>query len=154
MLIASSILNFGLGTMLRRRPTFEYLLLAVIPNILLLWCIQVSATDTSGGDAGWQAGLAHYIIMPVGMSFWTFQALSYLMDIYREEEIDPTLLEFCLYMAFWPTVFSGPVCRLPDMLPQFRKEPKGRGTTFRRDRSGGPRPFHEDVPCCNCSAWV
>jgi alginate O-acetyltransferase complex protein AlgI len=58
--------------------------------------------------------------MPVGISFWTFQGLSYLLDVYREEELDPSLLEFCLYMAFWPTVLSGPVCRLPSMLPQFR----------------------------------
>jgi alginate O-acetyltransferase complex protein AlgI len=47
--------------------------------------------------------------------------LSYLFDIYREEELNPSLLEFGLYMAFWPTVFSGPVCRLPNMLPQFRQ---------------------------------
>src|SRR5262249_504073 len=46
--------------------------------------------------------------------------LSYLFDVYREDESDPSLIEFCLYMAFWPTVLSGPVCRLPDMLPQFR----------------------------------
>jgi alginate O-acetyltransferase complex protein AlgI len=55
------------------------------------------------------------------MSFWTCQALSYLLDLYREEELDSTLLEFCLYMAFAPTVLSGPICRLPDMLPQFRE---------------------------------
>jgi alginate O-acetyltransferase complex protein AlgI len=72
---------------------------------------------------GWQSDLARRVIMPVGISFWTFQGLSYLIDTYLEEEIDPTLLEFCLYMAFWPTVLSGPVCRLPKMLPQFRREP-------------------------------
>jgi alginate O-acetyltransferase complex protein AlgI len=59
--------------------------------------------------------------MPLGISFWTFQALSYLFDVYREEEIDPSLLEFCLYLAFWPTVTSGPICRLPHMLPQLRQ---------------------------------
>src|SRR5260370_24248661 len=63
--------------------------------------------------------------MPVGMSFWTFQGLSYLLDIYLdiypEEKLNPSVLEFCLYMAFWPTVVSGPVCRLPHMLPQFRQ---------------------------------
>lgn len=58
--------------------------------------------------------------MPIGISFWTFQALSYLFDLYREEEIDPTLIEFSLYLSFWPTVLAGPVCRLPNMLPQFR----------------------------------
>ena len=59
--------------------------------------------------------------MPLGISFWTFQAMSYLFDLYRQEDIDPSLLEFCLYMAFWPTVIMGPICRLESMLPQFRE---------------------------------
>jgi len=50
-----------------------------------------------------------------------------LFDLYREEEIDPTLLEFCLYLAFWPTVTSGPISRLPDMLPQLRQGKVVRG---------------------------
>jgi alginate O-acetyltransferase complex protein AlgI len=62
------------------------------------------------------------MVLPLGLSFWTFQAMSYLFDLYREENLDPTLLEFALYMAFFPVVIAGPVCRLPDMLPQFRSE--------------------------------
>jgi alginate O-acetyltransferase complex protein AlgI len=65
-------------------------------------------------------GIVARLVMPLGMSFWTFQALSYLFDLYREEEIDPSLLEFALYMALWPTVLSGPICRMPRMLPQLR----------------------------------
>ncbi len=61
-------------------------------------------------------------IFPIGISFWTFQALSYLFEVYREEDVDPTLLEFCLYMAFWPTVLQGPICRMSSMLPQFRQD--------------------------------
>jgi alginate O-acetyltransferase complex protein AlgI len=71
----------------------------------------------------WEVGFFQQIVVPLGVSFWTFQGLSYLFDLYREEELDPTLLEFFLYMAFWPTVLSGPVCRLPKMLPQFRHRP-------------------------------
>ncbi len=66
-------------------------------------------------------GSFHNIAMPLGISFWTFQALSYLFDLYREEDLDPSFLEFCLYMAFWPTVVMGPICRLSKMLPQFRE---------------------------------
>jgi alginate O-acetyltransferase complex protein AlgI len=53
-----------------------------------------------------------------------------LFDLYREEELDPSLLEFCLYMAFWPTVASGPVARLPNMLPQFRQTSTAVGEDF------------------------
>src|SRR5205814_8649622 len=42
-------------------------------------------------------------------------------DQYRQENLDPTLIEFMLYMGFAPTVLSGPICRLPELLPQFRE---------------------------------
>jgi len=63
-----------------------------------------------------------HLALPLGISFWTFQGLSYLFDLYRGEELDPSLAEFALYMVFFPVTISGPVCRLPDMLPQFRSE--------------------------------
>ena len=63
-----------------------------------------------------------HLALPLGISFWTFQALSYLFDLYRGEELDPTLPEFALYMAFFPVTISGPVCRMPNMSPQFRTE--------------------------------
>ena len=44
------------------------------------------------------------------------------VDLYEGDDDHPTLLEFCLYMAFWPTVALGPICRLSTMLPQFRDE--------------------------------
>ena len=65
--------------------------------------------------------LAH-LAMPLGISFWTFQAMSYLLDLYRGEELDPTFLEFALYMVFFPVNISGPICRMPDMLPQIRSD--------------------------------
>ena len=66
------------------------------------------------------------------MSFWTFQAMSYLFDLYRGEELDPTFFEFALYMAFFPVTISGPICRMPDMLPQFRSEQPTSGSDIRR----------------------
>ena len=75
------------------------------------------------------------VALPLGISFWTFQAMSYLFDLYREEDLDPTLAEFALYMVFFPITVSGPVCRMPDMLPQFRSEE----TTSRSDIAIGLR---------------
>jgi alginate O-acetyltransferase complex protein AlgI len=124
ILIASSLLNFTLGSLLRRRPTAGCLWLGVALNLTLLGFFKyLPPLLHSGWAASWQPEFLHTIVMPMGISFWTFQGLSYLFDVYREEEVDPSLLEFCLYMAFWPTVLSGPVCRLPSLLPQFRAAP-------------------------------
>src|SRR5713101_4350417 len=123
-LIMSSLMNYVCGLALRRKVTAPRLWIGIAVNLLPLAFFKYLPPLLELGPTGsWQYDLARQIIMPVGMSFWTFQGLSYLLDIYLEEEMNPSLLEFCLYMAFWPTVVSGPVCRLPKMLPQFRSEP-------------------------------
>ena len=122
VLIASSLMNYALGIVLRRQPTAGRLWMGVACNVVLLSFFKYLPPLFEGAPAdAWLPDFLHRIVMPVGMSFWTFQGLSYLFDTYREEELDPSLLEFCLYMAFWPTVLAGPVCRLPNMLPQFRR---------------------------------
>jgi alginate O-acetyltransferase complex protein AlgI len=124
VLIASSLMNYALGALLRRRATAVRLGICIIPNLLLLSFFKYLPPLLGSAPAGsWLAEFSGQIVMPVGISFWTFQALSYLLDIYREEEVDPSLLEFCLYIAFAPTVLSGPICRLPTMLPQLRRVP-------------------------------
>lgn len=122
VLIASSLLNYFWGSLLRRRPTPALLWTGIGLNVLLLGFFKYLSplANELPGILG-ELDLVQRVILPLGISFWTFQALSYLFDIYLEKEVDPSLVEFCLYMAFWPTVVSGPVCRLPQMLPQFRQ---------------------------------
>lgn len=121
ILLFSSIINYALGNYLRQRPSPARLWLGIGCNLLLLGFFKylplIGTISANDGAPSWVTQIA----LPVGISFWTFQAISYLLDLYREEELNPSLLEFCLYMAFWPTVLSGPICRLPDMLPQFRQ---------------------------------
>ncbi len=114
VLIASSVGNFLLGEWLRKHPQAGVLTVGILFNVLLLGFFKYLPAISGAPD------FIHSLVMPIGMSFWTFQAMSYLFDVYHEVEMDPSLLEFCLYMAFWPTVIMGPVCRLPKMLPQFR----------------------------------
>ena len=122
VLVASSVMNYQLGLWLRRQPTAGRLWVGVTLNVLLLASFKYvpSLLVALPGTVSLPDFVRH-VVMPVGISFWTFQGLSFLFDTYREEELDPTLLEFCLYMAFWPTVLAGPICRLPNMLPQFRQ---------------------------------
>jgi len=62
------------------------------------------------------------IILPVGISFFTFQALSYTIDIYRGKiENKSTVLEFALFVSFFPTILSGPIEKARNLLPQIRK---------------------------------
>lgn len=64
------------------------------------------------------------VILPIGISFYTFQSLSYTIDVYRDQ-ISPTdsLLDFSLFVTFFPQLVAGPIVRARDFLPQC-KEPK------------------------------
>lgn len=62
------------------------------------------------------------IILPVGISFFTFQAISYIMDI-RRRRIEPVrnFLDFGFYLSFFPQLVAGPIVRASEFIPQIRK---------------------------------
>ena len=64
------------------------------------------------------------IILPMGISFYTFQTMSYTIDLYKKR-IKParTFLDFALYVTFFPQLVAGPIVRSDDLVPQFY-EPK------------------------------
>lgn len=65
------------------------------------------------------------VILPVGISFFTFQALSYSIDIYRKKiEPEPSLAKFLTFVAFFPQLVAGPIERSSNILPQFNQQKK------------------------------
>jgi alginate O-acetyltransferase complex protein AlgI len=121
-LIFSVLMNYGLGEWLKKRVTAGRLWTGILFNLVLLSTFKYLPLLGAVGPAGSRLAALKHMVFPIGVSFWTFEAMSYLLELYREEELDPTLLEFCLYMSFWPTVLQGPICRMSSMLPQFRQE--------------------------------
>ncbi len=70
------------------------------------------------------------IVVPVGISFYTFQTLSYTIDLYRRRmEPARNLLDFALFVAFFPQLVAGPIVRAADFLPQLERPPR-----FTRER--------------------
>ena len=67
-------------------------------------------------------GLLLKIILPVGISFYTFQALSYSIDVYRGK-MEPTkdIIQFFAFVSFFPQLVAGPIERATNLLPQFAK---------------------------------
>ena len=69
------------------------------------------------------------VLLPVGISFYTFQALGYLMDVYRGKiDAERNFCRYALFVSFFPQLMSGPITRAPKMLPQILE----------------PKPFHFD----------
>jgi D-alanyl-lipoteichoic acid acyltransferase DltB (MBOAT superfamily) len=121
VLFASTAINYLVGQWLRRKPAWPALSAGIFLNLALLAAFKYLPEVATNLPFSSLQSFAH-LALPLGMSFWTFQAMSYLFDLYRGEELDPTFAELALYMAFFPVSISGPVCRMPDMLAQFRCE--------------------------------
>jgi len=63
------------------------------------------------------------LILPIGISFYTFQSISYTVDVYRGHlEPSKSLREFALFVAFFPQLVAGPILRAKDFLPQLREK--------------------------------
>jgi D-alanyl-lipoteichoic acid acyltransferase DltB (MBOAT superfamily) len=81
--------------------------------------------DVVAGDGAGRFVPVVELVVPAGISFFTFQTLSYTIDIYRRT-LRPaaSFLEFALYVAFFPQLVAGPIVRAKDFLPQLRTVPR------------------------------
>lgn len=73
------------------------------------------------------------IILPVGISFYTFQTLSYTLDMYkRRSRPEGSLLDFSLFVTFFPQLVAGPIVRPEELLPQFKRPHQASQSQFMR----------------------
>ncbi|MBQ7954984.1 MAG: MBOAT family protein [Lachnospiraceae bacterium] len=81
-------------------------------------------TESISAITGENAFSALHIILPVGISFYTFQSISYVVDVYRQKtEARKSFLKVSLYISFFPQLMSGPVVRSTHFLPQLDTNP-------------------------------
>lgn len=103
--------------------------LSVITNIGVLFAFKYFVPianffirEFSGGEVLHSSdNLLNTVIIPAGLSFYTFQSLSYTIDIYRGKyKASDTFYEFLLYVSFFPHMVAGPIVRYKDLMPQFK----------------------------------
>jgi D-alanyl-lipoteichoic acid acyltransferase DltB (MBOAT superfamily) len=84
-----------------------------VVNLLAKWSNEIAGT---GFDIG-------TIILPVGISFYTFQTISYTVDIYRNK-VKPVnnILDFGFYVSFFPQLVAGPIVRAAEFIPQLKQK--------------------------------
>lgn len=83
----------------------------------------VDSAESVLGSVGWQADFFTLnVLLPVGISFYTFQSMSYTIDVYRRE-IPPVqrLSDFALSISFFPQLVAGPIVRAADLIPQINQ---------------------------------
>ncbi len=133
LLIASGVLNWGAAQMIVKAigpPRKRIFVAGVVLNLAILGLFKyygffIEQLSASLTGLGWQRDLPVLdIVLPVGVSFFTFQGMSYLIDIYRGTAKPARLLDTILLMSFFPHLVAGPIVRASHLIPQLEAGPK------------------------------
>jgi len=130
LMYISILTDYVCGRVLGRTPKEStrklFLSVSILINLGILFFFKYFNFFTASAErllhafglAGWTHSL--HIILPVGISFYTFQCMSYSIDVYRREQT-PTknFIDFAAYISFFPQLVAGPIERASALLPQF-----------------------------------
>ncbi len=129
IILVSSFFNYGVGELLHRslkdHQRLAALLLGVVGNCVILGFFKyydffVGSLQHLSDTLGLSAHLPLLeIAAPFGLSFYTFQGVAYVVDSYKRKSVQPkTVLDFLLFISFFPQLGAGPICRSHELLPQ------------------------------------
>lgn len=125
VLISSILFNWCWALLLFRFPHRLVLGLGIATNLLLLFYYKYAAFFAEQLDLVFTQNLTgtfQSVVLPIGISFFTFQAVSYLIDIYRKEaEPETNLIRFGAYLSFFPQLIAGPIVRFRDVIAQYSR---------------------------------
>ena len=132
ILLFETVLSYGLGLSLGQdtvdKKGKSKLWLGVVLLLLPLLCFKyLDFILASAGDALHAMGVGitvpqFKLLLPVGISFYTFMAVGYVVDSYKHKiEAERNILDYALFIGFFPQIASGPIGRASTMLPQFKE---------------------------------
>lgn len=133
LLILSTVMDYGCGLAVdrieapRKRKLFVALSMALNLGMLgyFKYCnFFAESLHAALTRAGFHVSLWHIeVLLPIGISFYTFQSMSYVIDVYRRD-IKPTknLIQFAAFVSFFPHLVAGPIMRPTTLLPQIEQK--------------------------------
>lgn len=133
LIVLSTTLDYAAGHLIYRydaRPGLRrlFFLISVVTNLSLLGFFKyanffLDNTEWAIAAFGFQLQLPNLdVLLPIGISFYTFQSLSYTLDIYlRQLEPTRSFRDFFLFVSYFPQLIAGPIVRAKEFLPQLHR---------------------------------
>lgn len=133
LIMISTFMDFNFGKLIgateEQRRRKMYLIFSMIMNLGFLCFFKyfnffIDSFVSMMHVIGLQPSVSSLqIILPIGISFYTFQSLSYTIDIYRREiPVEHNMLKFAAFIALFPQLVAGPIVRARDLLPQMNED--------------------------------
>ena len=125
LLPATALISWGVSRILQQAQRFRtfWLTIGVLLNLapLVYYKYTNFTLETINHIFATNFSLLS-IVLPVGISFYTFQAISHLVDVYRGRfRLSVSLLEYGFYISFFPLILAGPITRAGYLIPQIRR---------------------------------
>jgi alginate O-acetyltransferase complex protein AlgI len=124
LLLTSIAFNYLIGWLLIRRrlragPRFAVLTVGVSGDLLTLGIFKYAGFLVANFNAMFSTSVAVNILLPVGISFYTFTQIAFLVDAYRGKVAHYALPHYALFVTYFPHLIAGPILHHRDMIPQF-----------------------------------
>src|ERR1700722_1371024 len=132
LLMASIAANFSLGLLMEdRRRRRAVGLTGVALNLALLCYFKYTGFILGSIDmlTGAPPPLLN-IVLPLGISFFTFQQIAYLVDVMRGAPVERDIFSYGLFVSFFPHLIAGPLVHHAEMIPQFKRERTSRSAVL------------------------
>ncbi|MBA3663197.1 MAG: MBOAT family protein [Bacteroidetes bacterium] len=127
LLIGTSAFDFWCAKQIQNQEAPQtkkiYLLLSLVSNIGVLFIFKYFVFCYNSAISGFHLpySVLNHLIIPAGLSFYTFQSLSYTIDVYRGKyKPNDTLCDFLLFVSFFPHMVAGPIVRYQSLMPQLK----------------------------------
>lgn len=133
LMLAVAALNWGFGLLLEKRPEKLWLALCVALNLASLVVFKYAGFLVENCNALFGTAFrVPQISLPIGISFYTFQALSYSVDVYRKDVgAQRSYWKFLLYVSMFPQLIAGPIVRYVDVAAQIESRESDPENVFR-----------------------
>lgn len=126
LLLASIAFNYGIGWLLVSRALpgprrFTILTIGVAGDLVALGYFKYAGFLVANVDAIFSTGFIVDVLLPVGISFYTFTQIAFLVDAYRGNVARYALPHYALFVTYFPHLIAGPILHHKDMIPQFER---------------------------------
>ena len=131
LLLASVAFNYFIGWLLiakqlRSESRFAVLTVGVAGDLLVLGTFKYAGFFAANMNALFSTGIAVNILLPVGISFYTFTQIAFLVDAWRGNVARYGLPHYALFVTYFPHLIAGPILHHKDMIPQFESKRRKR----------------------------
>ncbi len=121
LILGSALFNDLMGQHIHRTREKKYLVLAIAVNLTLLGYFKYFGFLSSNlALLGFPDQFVHYPILPLAISFFTFQQIAYLVDTYKSNVKDYKLSDYLLFVCFFPQLIAGPIVQHHQFIHQFK----------------------------------